>query len=85
VSRRDLAEVDRRSQSVDHMHRGPDDLALLGSLREELRWLVLKRFTTALRAAQVDSLMLGDVFDMLEGLAAFRATVSVRRHVASPH
>jgi hypothetical protein len=29
-------------------------------------------------------LMLGDVFDMLESLAALRATVSVCRHGASP-
>jgi hypothetical protein len=49
-----------------------------------LRWLVLNRFTATFRAAQLSSFMLGDVFDMLENLAALRATISVRRHRASP-
>ncbi len=64
--------------------RGPDDLALLGSLREELGRQVLNGFTAALRATQVDSFMLGDMFNMREDLAAFRATVLVRGHGASP-
>jgi hypothetical protein len=33
---------------------------------------------------QVGGFMLGDVFDMLENLAALRATVSVGRHGAAP-
>jgi len=69
-------EVDRRIAA--------DDSALLGSLREELRWLVLNSFTAAFRAAQMSSLMLRNVFDVLENLAALRATISVRRHRASP-
>jgi len=63
---------------------GPEDSALLGSPCEELRWLVLNGFTATPRAAQMSSFMLGDVFDMLENLAALRATISVRRHRASP-
>jgi hypothetical protein len=58
--------------------------AFLGSLSEELRRLVLNDFTAALRATQVHGFMLGDVFDMLENLAALRATVSVGRHGAAP-
>jgi hypothetical protein len=46
--------------------------------------LVLYGLTAALRAAQVSSFMLGDVFDMLENLAALHTTISVRRHGASP-
>jgi hypothetical protein len=63
---------------------GQDNSALFGSPCEELRWLVLNGFTTTSRAAQMSSFMLGDVFDMLENLAALRATISVRRHRASP-
>ena len=59
-------------------------LALLGSLREEFRRLVLYGLTAALQAAQVSSFMLSDVFDMLENLAALHTTISVRRHGASP-
>jgi len=58
--------------------------ALLRSLREELRRLVMNAFTAALRATQAGGFMLGDVFDMLENLAALRATVSVGRHGAAP-
>ena len=64
--------------------RAPGASALLGSLREELRRLVLNSFTAALRTTQVGGFMLGDVFDMLENLAALRATVSVGRHGAAP-
>jgi len=69
---------------VSARHSTAADLALLGSLREELRRLMQDGFTAALRAMQVGNLMLGDVFDMLENLAALRATVSIRRHGASP-
>jgi hypothetical protein len=47
-----------------------DDLAFLGGLRKELRRLVLNGLTGALRATQASSLMLGDVFDVLENRAA---------------
>ena len=70
--------------SLANTARGPGASALLGSLREELRRLVLDDFTAALRAMQVGRFMLGDVFDMLENLAALRATVSVGRHGAAP-
>jgi hypothetical protein len=45
---------------------------------------VLNGFTAALRATQLSGFMLGDVFDMLENLAALRATILVRRHSVSP-
>jgi hypothetical protein len=47
-----------------------DGLAFLGSLRKELRRLVFNGLTGALRATQASSLMLGDVFDVLENRAA---------------
>jgi hypothetical protein len=59
-------------------------LALLGRSCEELRGLVLNGFAATLRATQMRGLMLGNVFDMLESLAALCATVSVCRHGASP-
>jgi hypothetical protein len=46
--------------------------------------MVLNSVAAALRAAQAGNFMLGDVFDMLENLAALRAMVSIRRHDASP-
>ena len=45
---------------------------------------MLNGFTAALRATQLSGFMLGDVFDMLENLAALRATILVRRHSVSP-
>jgi hypothetical protein len=62
----------------------PTGLALLRRLRKELSWLTLDGLTAALRTAQMSSLMLGDVFDMLEDFAALRATILVGRHGASP-
>jgi len=58
--------------------------ALLGSLRKKLRWVVLNGFAPALGAPQMCGFMLGEMFDMLENVAALRATVLVRRHGASP-
>jgi len=58
----------------------PDDSALLRGLREELGRPMLHRLAAAFRTAQVDRLVLGDMFDMLEELAAFRATILVRGH-----
>ena len=48
------------------------------------RRLVLNGLTGALRATQASSLMLSDVFDVLENLAALCATILVRRHGTSP-
>jgi hypothetical protein len=41
---------------------------------------MLDGFTVALRATQVSSFVLGDVFEVLEKLAAFRATILIGRH-----
>jgi hypothetical protein len=41
---------------------------------------MLDGFAVALRATQVRGLVLGDVFEVLEKLAAFRATILVGRH-----
>jgi hypothetical protein len=59
-------------------------LTFLGGLREERRWLVLNCFAAALWATQVSSFMLGNVFYVLENLAALHAAILVRRHGASP-
>jgi len=60
------------------------DLTFLGSLGEELRRLMLNGFAAALRATKSSGLVLGHVFDVLENLTAFRTTILVRRHGASP-
>jgi len=60
------------------------DLALLRRLRKKLSGLMLDGLTATLRTMQMSSLMLRDVFDMLENLSAFDATVLVGRHDASP-
>ena len=60
------------------------DLALLRRLRKELGGLMLDGFTATLRTTQLSGLMLSDVFDMVENLAALGATILVGRHDASP-
>ena len=45
---------------------------------------MLDGFAAALRTTQLSCLMLSDMFDMLENLAALGATILVRRHDASP-
>src|SRR5947207_9735124 len=64
--------------------RGPGGSAFLGGFRKELRRQVLNGLAVALGAVQVSGVMLGNMLDMLENLAALRATVSVRRHCGSP-
>lgn len=68
----------------NHRRLRVDGLTLLGSLREELRRLLMNGLTGALRATQASSLMLSDVFNVLENLAALCATILVRRHGTSP-
>ena len=53
-------------------------------LRKKWRQDLLHRFASALWATRVGALMLGDVLEMVEDLAALLATVLVNRYSAPP-
>jgi len=63
--------------------RWADASALFWSLRNKRRWDVLNRFASALRATRMSGFMFGEMFGMLEKLAALLAAVLVSRHGAS--
>ena len=71
-----VADTNRKNTRVGRTNR----LTLLRRLRKELGWLILDGLTVALRATQVSSLMLDDVFKMLKNFAALGATILVGRH-----
>lgn len=73
-----------KATDASHRYRGPEASALLRSLRDKSRRKVLNGFAPALRATRMSGVMLGEMFGMLENLAALLATVLIRRHGASP-
>ena len=84
VNHRMAQALGQRCKSVDAAAAARMASALLGRLCEDSRRHVLNGVAAALRATQVGSLMLGDMFDMLKNIAALRATVLVRRHGTAP-
>ena len=49
-----------------------------------MRWDVLNRFASALRATRMSGFMFREMFGMVENLAALLATVLVSRHGTFP-